>query len=155
MVVHSGRAITTHGVRTMVVAITHCYPTEENQTSGIWLKRLFENDSLGVHVVVVPKNPLKALKYFRRIREADKIIACWAWPAGCLAWLSRRPYVLYAIGLDVFMARDSWFWRQIMKIVARRARRVVFCGEHTQRIYYEIFGDEDTDLITLPAGLKI
>lgn len=85
------------------------------------------------------------------------MIAYWVFPAGIIAYLSRRPYVLNCIGIDVLMICSSGLWARMARPILDRAKALVFIGDYPLRIFEERYGDrykEKTRLIYLPVDTK-
>jgi hypothetical protein len=116
--------------------LTHNWPGHPTPNAGIWLKRVFD----GSPVITVGKRR-GWFKAWRQARQSlEPVVACWTFPAGLIAFLSGRPYVLYAIGLDVFWMKKSRLFSLLATPILRRARQIVFCSEHGEAAFMSRFG---------------
>lgn len=59
-------------------------------------------------------------------RGKGLIIACWVIPAGLLAFLSGRPYIMYCLGLDCFWVERSRLVALLFRPILDRAEVLVF-----------------------------
>ena len=133
-----------------LLILTHNYPTEQSPNSGIWIKRLWGDKP--VMLIGRLKGFLKAL---RRLRQGQgTIIAYWMFPAGILAFLSGRPYILNCVGLDVFMICPSSILSFLFCPILKKADKLVFIGGHPKIVFEKRYGDRYKDkshLIYLPV----
>ena len=136
-----------------MLILTHNYPSDAKDNSGIWIKRLW-----GDKPVMKIGLGLGLIRSLMQLRSGKGlIIAYWTFPAGVLAWLSGRPYILNCVGLDVFiMQRHRWVaW--LMKPVLNKAVKLVFIGGHPMRIVKAMYDgkyDDKMQLIYLPVPLE-
>lgn len=96
---------------------------------------------------------LRSLLDLRRGRGL--IIAYWIFPAGILAWLSGRPYILNCVGLDVFIVCRSKLFSRLARPILDRACKLVFIGGYPMQLLRERYGERYTDkmhLIYLPVS---
>ncbi len=144
----------------MVTLVTHNFPKDNKDSSGIFIKNLW--DLLGVDYEVMGHENFKSkslpsylYEIRRRLRtKKNLIVAYWIFPAGLLAYLSGRPYILNCVGLDIFMIRDSKILKWIAKPILGRARELVFIGRHPMAVFEGVFGDKyrsKSHLIHLPV----
>lgn len=133
-----------------VLILTHNYPTPEFPNSGIWIRRLWGDKP----VLLIGK--LKGLVgAVRKLRQEKRlIIAYWMFPAGVVAYLSGRPYILNCVGLDVFLICRSKILSSFFKPILNRALKLVFIGSHPKKVFEEAYGDvykSKSHLIYLPV----
>jgi hypothetical protein len=135
-----------------VLVLTHCWPESSEDSSGVWLKRAFE----GLPVMKIGKWGMFSLKSLVKLRRRQGvIIACWVIPAGVLAYLSGRPYIMYCLGLDCFWAKRhrlvAWLFRPILD----KAAKLVFSSRHLRDTMNDPYGDRYTSksqVIHLPVS---
>jgi hypothetical protein len=129
--------------------VTHCYPTPQSPNAGIWLRRVFD----GADVVLVGKL-CGWWSAVRRVRDsAGPIVACWIFPAGIIAYLSGRQYVIYGLGLDCFWLSRSRILAWACLPVVSRARRIVFSSDTLRSAFRSAYGsrfDAKLQVIRLP-----
>jgi hypothetical protein len=133
-----------------VVILTHNYPTAERPNSGIWIKRLWGDKP----VVLLGKFRGLLRAVLRLRRQKGIIVAYWMVPAGVVAWLSGRPYILNCVGLDIFLICRSRVLSALFRPVLNRARSLVFIGSHPMRVFESAYGDRykhKSHLIYLPV----
>lgn len=133
--------------------LTHNYPTPATPTAGIWLQRAFGDQR--VTVIGKWRGWWRGWRAIRASREL--VVACWMMPAGVLAFLSGRPYVLYAIGLDCFLVQRHAWLAAALRPVAARARLITFASEHARRAFEEAYGDAfaaKSRLVRLPVDVE-
>ena len=134
-----------------LLILTHNYPTEQNPNSGIWIKRLWGDKP--VMLIGRFKGFLTAL---RKLRQGQGIIiAYWIFPAGILAYLSGRPYILNCVGLDVFMICPSSILSFLFRPVLNKAVKLVFIGGHPKNVFEKRYGSRYKNksyLIYLPVN---
>jgi hypothetical protein len=137
--------------RDEALLITHCYPENETDNSGIWLKRAFD----GLPVMRIGKWGMFSIGNIMKLRRGNGlIISAWIIPAGILAWLSGRPYIILGLGLDCFWAERykpiAWLWRPVLN----RALRLVFESQRVYNSIHNAYGDRYADkmhIIYLPV----
>ncbi len=130
--------------------LTHNYPTRESPNSGIWIKRLWGDKP--VMLVGKLKGFLKAVRELRS--GSGTIIAYWMFPAGLLAYLCGRPYILNCVGLDIFMICPSRILSFLFRPVLNKADKLVFIGGHPKNVFERRYGDRyksKSHLIYLPV----
>lgn len=135
-----------------VLAITHCYPKDSKDSSGVWLKRAFEK----FNVLVIGKWDMFSLKRIMELRKGKGLlIACWVIPAGILAYFSGRPYIMYCLGLDCFWAKRhkivAWLFRPILD----RSVKMTFSSRHLMETMNAAYGDRflvKSQVIHLPVS---
>lgn len=133
-----------------LLILTHNYPTKESPNSGIWIKRLWGDKP--VMLIGKLKGMLGSLLKLRK--ETGLIIAYWIFPAGVLAWLSGRPYILNCVGLDIFIMNRSPLISFLVKPILKKAEALVFIGSHPMNLFHKIYKNEFKDkshLIYLPV----
>lgn len=82
----------------------------------------------------------------RKLRKGKSlIIAYWIFPAGVLAWLSGRPYILNCIGLDIFMICRSTLLSVLFKPVLKKAKALVFIGAHPMKMLHDNYNNAFKD----------
>lgn len=103
----------------------------------------------------------KGLGLFRSLMELRSgqglIIAYWIFPAGILAWLSGRRYILNCVGLDVFIICRSKLFSRLARPILDRACKLVFIGDYPMQLLRETYGERYVDkmlLIYLPVSSK-
>jgi len=144
----------------MVTLVTHNFPKDKTDSSGIFIKNLW--DIIDEEYEVVGHEDFKSKNLFsylwggwRQLRRGKNlIVAYWIFPAGVLAYLSRRPYILNCVGLDIFMIRDSKILSWIARPILSRALELVFIGRHPRAVFEKIYGDRyrsKSQLIHLPV----
>ena len=101
----------------------------------------------------------KGLGLFRSLAELRKgkglIVAYWIFPAGILAWLSGRPYILNCVGLDVFIICRSKLFSRLARPILDKACKLVFIGGHPMQLLRDTYGDRYANkmhLIYLPVS---
>lgn len=136
-----------------MLILTHNYPADAKDNSGIWIKRLW-------HPQPVMKIG-KGLGLFNSLMELRRgkglIVAYWIFPAGILAWLSGRPYILNCVGLDVFIICRSKLFSRLARPILDRASKLVFIGGHPMKLLHETYGERYVDkmqLIYLPVSAE-
>ena len=144
----------------MVTLVTHNFPKDKTDSSGIFIKNLWdllerEYEVIG-HEDFKTKNLLSyMLGVWRRLRQKrNLVVAYWIFPAGVLAYLSRRPYILNCVGLDIFMIRDSKILSWVARPVLKRALALVFIGQYPLTVFEQIYGQRfraKSQLIHLPV----
>ena len=85
------------------------------------------------------------------------IIAYWMFPAGLVAYLSGRPYILNCVGLDIFLICRSRILSFLFKPILKKALKLVFIGAHPQNVFEQAYGDEfksKSHLIYLPVDSR-
>lgn len=140
-----------------VLIITHNYPKNEKDSSGIWIKRLWEGfDKYDVFIMPIPKIPLRIFFYLRLIKfvNPDIIVAYWMAPAGVLAYLSGVKYILNCVGIDVYKTERSWVWRTAMWPIVNKAETLIFIGNKPMQVLTEVYPyvGWKSKLIYLPMG---
>ena len=148
----------------MVTVLTHNFPKDKTDSSGVFIKQLW--DTIGVHYEATGHEEFKRknlLSYmfgvWRRLRQKkeDLIVAYWIIPSGVLAFLSGRPYILNCIGLDIFMITRSRFYSWLTRPVLNRALELVFIGQHPKKVFEERYGERyiaKSHLIYLPVDSR-
>jgi len=136
-----------------ILILTHNYPTPEYPNSGIWIKRLWGDKP----VMLIGK--LKGLVGAVRKLRQDKrlIIAYWMFPAGLVAYLSGRPYILNCVGLDIFLICRSKLLSFFFRPVLKEALHLVFIGSHPKSVFEKAYGDSykhKSHLIYLPVDSR-
>lgn len=143
-----------------MIVLTHCYPTKDNPTSGIWLHRVFDSMEAIDEVWHISKfaflNPLHYLAMLSLTWVCGYgIIACWIVPSGFIACLSAKSYILYCLGRDCFwIERHKWFaW--LCEPIFRRAKTVVFHSERVRQAINSAYGGKyDGQIIHTPVSAK-
>lgn len=133
-----------------LLILTHNYPSEQSPNSGIWIRRLWGDKP--VMLIGRFKGFVSALRKLRR--GSGTIIAYWMFPAGILAYLSGRPYILNCVGLDVFMICPSSIISFLFRPILNKADKLVFIGGHPKIVFEKRYGDRYKDkshLIYLPV----
>ena len=85
------------------------------------------------------------------------IIAYWMFPAGLVAYLSGRPYILNCVGLDIFLICRCRFLSFLFKPILKKALKLVFIGAHPKNVFEKAYGDEfksKSHLIYLPVDSR-
>ena len=145
-----GNALPLRETYLIMTILSHCYPTESTPTAGIWLKRAF-----GDAPAVLTCKWTGWISAWRRIRKSDDVIvACWMIPAGIIACLSGKKYILYALGLDCFWVQRHPLVGWLLKPVARRASRITFSSQHLRNAFEAYYGDEfacKSSVVRLPV----
>lgn len=102
-----------------VLVLTHCWPTEAEPHSGVFLKTWLAGQPRDNEYIVKKIGKYGLLDGLRAVRQykPDLIIAHWLFPAGVVALLSCVPYVVYCHGTDVMMMTRSMFWRKMGRLV--------------------------------------
>jgi len=136
-----------------LLILTHNYPTPEHPNSGIWIKRLWGDTP----VMLVGK--LKGLigSVMKLRRGKGLIVAYWILPAGLLAYLSGRPYILNCVGLDVFIICRSGILSFLARPILNKAIKLVFIGGHPMNLFEMRYGDafkKKSHLIYLPVDSR-
>ena len=121
-----------------MIVLTHCYPTKDDPTSGIWLHRAFGGF---LDVVRIGKWDFLSPKTYLRTYKKD-LIACFVIPAGLIALLSAKSYILYCLGRDCFwIERHGWFaW--LCEPIFKRAKTVVYHSERVRQCISSAYGDK-------------
>ena len=121
-----------------MILLTHCYPTKDNPTSGIWLFRAFDGF---LNVVKIDKWDFLSPKAHKKVFNKD-LIACFIIPSGLIACLSAKSYILYCLGKDCFwIERYKWFaW--LCKPIFNRAKVVVYHSERVRQAISSAYGDK-------------
>ena len=134
-----------------MIVLTHCYPTKDNPTSGIWLHRAFSNHKSIESIHKISKwgffNPLNYIR--------ENILACFVVPAGFIAFLSAKSYILYCIGQECFwIERYKWFaW--FCRPIFWRATKVVYHSERVREAVSSAYsGAYDGQVIHTPVSAK-
>ncbi len=136
-----------------LLILTHNYPTLEYPNSGIWIKRLWGDKP--VLLIGKLKGLIGAVLKLRKDRRL--IIAYWMFPAGLVAYLSGRPYILNCVGLDIFLICRSKFLSFLFRPILKKALKLVFIGSHPKRIFEQAYGNEfksKSHLIYLPVDSR-
>ncbi|MGH8015592.1 MAG: hypothetical protein ACREBV_05330 [Candidatus Zixiibacteriota bacterium] len=133
-----------------LLILTHNYPSPEDPNSGIWIKRLWGDKP----VLLIGK--LKGIFGAAMKLRKDKrlIIAYWMFPAGFVAYLSGRPYILNCVGLDIFLICRSKILSLLFRPVLNKALKLVFIGAHPKNVFETAYGDKyksKSHLIYLPV----
>jgi hypothetical protein len=124
-----------------VMVLSHCYPHTEDRLSGIWLHRVFAGNPY-IHIKKSIRGAVLAL--WRLLKTKQLVIACFLFPAGVIAWLSRKRYILVGVGLDcILVGRHRWLGLLLYPVV-RRARAIVFISEHNRRQFENCYGQRFT-----------
>jgi len=136
-----------------LLILTHNYPADAKDNSGIWIKRLWHPNP----VMKIGKGLglFKSLLELRRGKEL--IVAYWIFPAGILSWLSGRPYILNCVGLDIFIICKSKLLIRMARPILDKASKLVFIGGHPMKVLADAYGDRYTDkmhLIYLPVSAE-
>ncbi len=136
-----------------VLILTHNYPTPEYPNSGIWIKRLWGDTP------VLLTGKLKGLiAAVRKLKQDDRlVIAYWMFPAGLVAYLSGRPYILNCVGLDIFLICRSKILSYFFKPILNKALKLVFIGSHPKNVFEQAYGDvykNKSHLIYLPVDSR-
>lgn len=148
----------------MVTILTHNFPTSTTDNSGIFIKQLW--DAIGMSYEVVGHTTFRnnnLLNYIAGARRELKqrkglIVAYWIFPAGLIAWLSGRPYILNCVGLDIFMIARSRLLSWIAIPILNKARELVFIGKYPMAVFRERFGEKyshKSRLIYLPVDSRV
>lgn len=133
-----------------LLILTHNYPSEQSPNSGIWIKRLWGDKP--VMLIGRLKGLLTALLKLRS--GSGTIIAYWMFPAGILAYLSGRPYILNCVGLDIFMICPSSILSFLFRPILNKADKLVFIGGHPKYVFEKRYGSRyknKSHLIYLPV----
>ncbi len=133
-----------------VLILTHNYPTPEYPNSGIWIKRLWGDRP--VMLIGKLKGLVGAVRKLRKDRRL--VIAYWMFPAGLVAYLSGRPYILNCVGLDIFLICRSKLLSFLFRPILNKALKLVFIGAHPQKVFEEAYRDlykSKSQLIYLPV----
>ena len=136
-----------------VIVLTHNYPSPEYPNSGIWIQRLWGETP--VMRIGKLKGLIGAVMKLRSDRRL--IIAYWMFPAGLVAYLSGRPYILNCVGLDIFLICRSRILSFLFKPILKKALKLVFIGAHPQNVFEQAYGDEfksKSHLIYLPVDSR-
>lgn len=136
-----------------VLILTHNYPTPDYPNSGIWIKRLWGDTP------VLLTGKLKGIfGAVRRLKQDNRlVIAYWMFPAGLVAYLSGRPYILNCVGLDVFLICRSKILSYLFKPIVNKALKLVFIGSHPKNVFEQAYGDafkHKSHLIYLPVDSR-
>ncbi len=145
----------------MVTILTHNFPKDKTDNSGIFIKQLW--DIIGMpyevvgHVNFSKSNLLGYLiTTWRQLRRGKGlIVAYWIYPAGLLAFLSGRRYILNCVGLDIFMVSRSRILAWVAVPVLNKADQLVFIGKYPMTVFNRRFGDRyrhKSHLIHLPVN---
>lgn len=118
-----------------ITLITHCWPTDDKPGSGVWLKRAFPDAA----TIVISKwrGWIHGWVVARRCRL---LLACWIIPAGAIAYLSGRPYILYALGLDCFWISRQPIIRWLFTPIVGKAAAIVFSSRTLQNAFEAGYG---------------
>lgn len=133
-----------------LLILTHNYPTPEYPNSGIWIRRLWGDTP--VLLIGKLKGLIGAIWKLRRDRRL--IIAYWMFPAGLVAYLSGRPYILNCVGLDIFLICRLKLLSFLFRPVLGKALKLVFIGAHPKKVFEQAYGDSyksKSHLIYLPV----
>ena len=136
-----------------MLILTHNYPSGPKDNSGIWIKRLWEGEE--VMKISIGFGLLRSLRQLRRGKGL--IIAYWIIPAGILAWLSGRPYILNCVGLDVFIVCRSRLLSFLFRPILNKACKLIFIGGFPMQLFRDRYGDRyarKMHLIYLPVSSK-
>jgi len=121
-----------------VLIVTHCYPKDNKDSSGIWLKRAFEK----YPVLKIGKYDMFSLNRLKEVKKHNGyLIACWVIPAGILAYLSGKPYIMYCLGLDCFWAKRHWWVALLFRPLLNRAKMLAFSSRHLMETLNAPYGD--------------
>jgi hypothetical protein len=134
-----------------MLILTHCYPESPTDNSGIWLKRSFD----GFPVMKISKWGMTPRNVAALRRGKGLIIACWVIPAGFLAYLSGRPYVMYCLGLDCFWVERSRLVALLFRPILDRACKLVFSSRRLHDAMNSGYGDRylaKSQVIHLPVN---
>jgi hypothetical protein len=136
-----------------LLILTHNYPSPESPNSGIWIKRLWGDTP---HMLIGKvKGLLGAVLKLRQ--EKRLIIAYWMFPAGLVAYLSGRPFILNCVGLDIFIICRSKMLSFFFRPILNRAKKLVFIGSHPKNVFEKAYGDRykhKSCLIYLPVDTR-
>ena len=136
-----------------LIILTHNYPTPEFPNSGIWIKRLWGDTP--VLLIGKLKGLVGAVLKLRNDRRL--VIAYWMFPAGLVAYLSGRPYILNCVGLDIFLICRNKLLSLLFKPILKKALKLVFIGAYPKKIFEQAYGDTFKDkshLIYLPVDSR-
>lgn len=138
-----------------ITLITHNYPTPEQPNAGCWLKALWPDAS----VIHLPKIPWKFWQFVREVRSLPEdtiIIACWLFPAGLIAYLSRREYILLSAGMASIKVGHNRIWAWMFWPIVKRAQKVVATSDYLRNCLVGVYGylalRDKARTIHLPAG---
>ena len=137
-----------------MIVLTHCYPTKDNPTSGIWLFRTFDGMGLVDRVIKIPKWGFLLPTTYKTIFQ-EHIIACFIIPAGLIAFFSSKSYILYCLGRDCFwIERYKWFaW--LCEPIFKRAKTVVYHSERVRQAINSAYNNRyDGQIIHTPVSSK-
>lgn len=109
-----------------MLVLTHCYPENSKDNSGIWLKRAFD----GFPRMKISKWGMTPGNLLKLRKGEGLIVACWVIPAGLLAYLSGRPYIMYCLGLDCFWVKRSKIIAWLFRPILDKACKLVFSSRH-------------------------
>lgn len=144
-----------------VLVITHCYPKDERDNAGVWIKQLWGDqdssvfDATVLHIPKIPRNIFKWLKEIKKINP-DVIVAYWVMPAGVLAFLSGRKYILNIVGTDLYKLAGNRLLRVLLTPVIENADRLVFIGTAPKKMFDDMFGERQNEtLIYLPMNTEM
>lgn len=136
-----------------LLILTHNYPSAESPNSGIWIKRLWGDTPY--MLIGKLKGIIGAVLKLRK--EERLIIAYWMFPAGFVAYLSGRSYILNCVGLDIFLICRSKILSFFFKPILNKAKKLVFIGSHPKNVFEKAYGDKykhKSHLIYLPVYSK-
>jgi hypothetical protein len=123
-----------------LLLVTHCWPTPERPTAGVWLERLWP----AATVLLLPRFPLRWWWYAKQLREAagyhDAVVAVWAFPAGLLCWLGRVRYTLIAMGKATLAITASKVLSFFLRPIYARASRVMCISRYIRDRLVRRFG---------------
>jgi hypothetical protein len=147
----------------MVTVLTHNFPRDKTDNSGIFIKQLWDRMGIAYEALGYQDFRKKNLLFYlfgvwRELRRGrGLVIAYWIFPAGLLARLSGRPYILNCIGLDIFMISRSRLLSWVAVPILNRARELVFIGKHPMAVFRKRFGDrydEKSHLLYFPVDSR-
>ena len=134
-----------------MIVITHCYPDEKDRLSGIWLYRAFNGF---IEVLKISKWGFLNPSTYRQIRQKD-VIACFVIPAGFIARVSSKSYILYCIGLDCFWIQRYKWLAWLCESIFKEARAVVYHSERVRQTINAVYGGKyDGQVIHTPVSSK-
>lgn len=133
-----------------MMVLTHCYPDSRDKLSGVWLHRAFSGF---LEVLKISKwgflNPFLYRKLWGK-----RLLACFVVPAGFIAWLASKDYILYCIGQECFWIERHWWFAWFCRPIFESASTVVYHSERVRRAITTTYGKYDGIVIHTPVNPK-
>lgn len=129
--------------------LTHNFPKESDDAGGKFIKDMLDLVDADYRVIGsrgFTRQGFALLKYCMKTwvqllkNRKEIIIAFWTYPAGLLAFLAGRKYVVVAVGLDVYGICRSPILKVLFYPVFAKADKIVFIGMEPMLLFAEAYG---------------